>query len=463
MSEDIKVPEIGENVESGEVVGVPVKEGDMVEVDDVIIELETDKATIEIPSPVNGRIEEVLVGEGDTVKVGDVIARVDTDADSAGEEEEKEKSSGESSEEAPAEKEKAAAEEEKEPETEEAKKEGSREDSPSEARREKGDSGEREHDEPPAEGAAAADEDIGSFEGVAAAPSVRRLARELGVDLRKVPGSAPGGRISESDVKAFVKKGGSVDDRQGGVPATEPAKLPDFSQWGEIESVDLTKVRRLTAESTSTSWRQIPHVTQFDQADITALQAFIGKNAQKVRQAGGKLTVTAVLAKVCCEGLKTFPHFNASIDLENRKLILKKYIHLGVMVATSRGLLVPVIRNADRLSITELSTAIFDLADRARSKKIKPDELQGGTFSISNQGGIGGTAFTPVVLWPQAAILGVSRSSRVPVYRDGDLEAREILPLSLSYDHRIVDGADAARFLRWICDSLEQAFNLFLE
>jgi pyruvate dehydrogenase E2 component (dihydrolipoamide acetyltransferase) len=461
MTEDIKVPEIGENVASGEVVSVPVKKGDMVEVDDVIIELETDKATIEIPSPYKGKIEDVLVEEGDTVNVGEVIARVDTDADSAGEGEE-EKRSEESSVQTSAEKEKTADTEEKESGAEEEKKGVPREDKPAEADREQEDAGKRGRDEPPSVDAAV-DQDIGGFEGVAAAPSVRRLAREMGVDLRKVQGSAPGGRISESDVKAFVKRGGPAGDSQGEPTTAESPELPDFSQWGEIESVDLSKVRRLTAESTSTSWRQIPHVTQFDQADITALQDFIDQNAEKVRQAGGKLTLTAILAKVCCEGLKKFPHFNASIDIGNRKLILKKYIHLGVMVATSRGLLVPVIRNADRLSISELSAAIVDLADRARNKKIKPDELQGGTFSISNQGGIGGTAFTPVVLWPQAAILGVSRSSTVPVYRDGDLAAREILPLSLSYDHRVVDGADAARFLRWICESLEQAFHLFLE
>ena len=258
--------------------------------------------------------------------------------------------------------------------------------------------------------------------------------------------------------KSDVSGGDEIDSS-----SQAPPELPDFSQWGEIESVALSKIRRLTAESTSRSWRQVPHVTQFDQADITDLSKFIAKNSKEVQKAGAKLTVTAVLIKVCSEALKKFPQFNASIDTLNHKLILKKYVHIGVMVATARGLIVPVIRNADRKSISELALAIVDLAEKARNKKIKPDEMQGGTFSISNQGGIGGTAFTPIVLWPQAAILGVSRSSIIPIYRDSEFTPRESLPLSLSYDHRIIDGADAARFLRWICESLEQPFTMFLE
>lgn len=456
MIEDIRVPEIGEKVESGEVVGVLVKKGDRVAVDDIIIELETEKATVEIPSPFEGRITEVLVKEGDPIKVGDVIARVDTGAETAAGGQ-KEKAPAEAPYEEKIAEEEAAAEKEKDADVREDQAAESNEEERQETL-EKQDREDRPTEEPKA-----SDEDIGSFAGIPASPSVRRLARELGVNLKLVQGSAPGGRISENDIKAFKKKG----DVSGGleIDSVPPAstELPDFSQWGEIESVELSKIRRLTAESTSRSWRQVPHVTQFDQADITDLSDFITQNAEKVRKKGARLTITAVLIKVCAEALKKFPQFNASIDTANQKLILKKYVHIGVMVATARGLMVPVIRNADRKTISELAIEIVDLADQARSKKIKLEQMQGGTFSISNQGGIGGTAFTPIVLWPQAAILGVSRSSTVPIYRDAEFTPRESLPLSLSYDHRIIDGADAARFLRWICESLEQPFTMFLE
>jgi pyruvate dehydrogenase E2 component (dihydrolipoamide acetyltransferase) len=239
--------------------------------------------------------------------------------------------------------------------------------------------------------------------------------------------------------------------------------MPDFSRWGETDIEEMETVRRLTAQSTAASWTTIPHVTQFDEADITGLMGFIEKNAPKVEKAGAKLTVTAIITRVCAEALKRFPRFNASIDVANRRIILKRYVHIGIAADTPRGLLVPVIRDADQRSIVDLAKAIGDLAQRARNKKIKPDELEGGTFSISNQGGIGGVGFTPIVLWPQVAILGVSRSTVKPVFVQDRFEPRTILPLSLSYDHRIIDGADAARFLRWICDGLEQPMTLFLD
>jgi len=324
---------------------------------------------------------------------------------------------------------------------------------------------EKDHSSRPAVQPEKPDEDFDSFADIPASPSVRRLARELGVNLKLVQGSASGGRISESDIKAFVKKGEVFGAAGMDAIPPAPSELPDFSQWGEIESVELSKIRRLTAESTSRSWHQVPHVTQFDQADVTDLQNFIAQHNenQKEQKSAARLTITAVLIRVCAEALKKFPQFNASIDMLGQKLILKKYIHIGVMVATSRGLMVPVIRNAERKSISKLAGELSDLAERARNRKIKPDEMQGGTFSISNQGGIGGIAFTPIVLWPQAAILGVSRSSTIPVYCDGEFRPRKVLPLSLSYDHRIIDGADSARFLRWVCESLEQPFTMFLE
>jgi pyruvate dehydrogenase E2 component (dihydrolipoamide acetyltransferase) len=211
------------------------------------------------------------------------------------------------------------------------------------------------------------------------------------------------------------------------------------------------------------SWQTVVHVTQFERVDITGVQDFIRRNADKVAEEGGKLTVTAVLMKVAAAALNRFPQFNASIDTDNNQLIIKKYIHIGLAVDTPRGLLVPVIRDADRKTITELAVEVTDLARRARDKKIKPDEMEGGTFTISNQGGIGGTDFTPVVLWPQAAILGVSRATIRPRYIDGEFKPREVLPLTLSYDHRIADGADAARFVGWMRESLEVPLTLHLD
>jgi pyruvate dehydrogenase E2 component (dihydrolipoamide acetyltransferase) len=288
------------------------------------------------------------------------------------------------------------------------------------------------------------------------------MARELGIDIMTVTGSGPGGRITDKDIKQRAQQIILSAAPAAAGPASDPP-LPDFSQWGEIETSPLETVRRLTARSTAAAWRTVAHVTQFDEADITALDPFVGSHAGTVERAGGKLTLTPILTLVCARALLKFPRFNASIDLPNQRLILKKYIHIGIATATERGLLVPVIRNADTKSILELAVAIVEMAGRARTKKLKPDEMEGGTFTISNQGGIGGVGFTPIVLWPQAAILGVSRTNTKPRYVDGQLQARKILPLSLSYDHRILDGADAAQFLSWICRSLEQAFTLHLD
>ena len=296
---------------------------------------------------------------------------------------------------------------------------------------------------------------------------MRRFARELGVDIYDVKASGAGGRITEDDVRAHVKRGDRPDKiAPSGTAPTEMAaepELPDFSRWGDVETVELDGVRRITAANMSTAWRTVPHVTQFDQADITGLQEFINKNAEKVAQNGGKLTVTAILVKVCAAALKKFGRFNASIDPANQRLILKKYVHIGIAADTPRGLLVPVVRNADQKSISRLAAEITDLADRARNKKLKPDEMEGGTFTLSNQGGIGGVGFTPIVFWPQAAILGVSRAAIMPRYIDGEFKPRSLMPLSLSFDHRIIDGADAARFLRWVCESLEHPFTMVLE
>jgi pyruvate dehydrogenase E2 component (dihydrolipoamide acetyltransferase) len=446
---EIKVPEIGENVESGIVVAVHISVGDTVAVDDTVIELETDKALVEIPSPFDGRVTEVLAEAGAQMKVDAVIARLETDAAAYQDRQ------------APSEPSAALILESDGPPA-------STDGAPS------GSGADPRVDATPVAPEPAggnALEDAHTPESVnvettpgrppaPASPSIRRLARELGLDIHQIRGSGPSGRITESDVKRHVRDR-RPDTSHTALPQTP--ELPDFSRWGEIEIEQMETVRRLTAQSTATSWSSIPHVTQFDEADVSHVMAFIEKNAKSAEKAGARLTITAIITRICALGLQRFPQFNASVDMTHQRIIHKRYVHIGIAVDTPRGLLVPVVRDADRKSILELAKAIADLAERARNKKIKPDELEGGTFTISNQGGIGGAGFTPIVLWPQVAILGISRSAVKPVYNKDRLEPRTILPLSLSYDHRIIDGADAARFLRWICDCLNQPLTLFLE
>lgn len=464
MLKEIKIPEISENVESGTVVAVLVETGQLVDVDDSIIELETDKAVVEIPTSYKGKITEILVKEGDEVNIGAVIARVDTDVTDSDEEPEEDVA-----EEKAEDKEIAEEETEKASEAEPIKEapEAEPEKEASEAEPVKKAPEARPKEEPPAKKPQKFEEPTSKRGPAPASPSVRRLARELGVDIHTVQSGEPGGRITEADVKAHVKKMGTaaeaVPEQGAGRFAAPEPMLPDFSRWGDVKTVDLPTIRRITAESVAVSWRTVPHVTQFDSADITNLQEFIGQHRDKVARAGGKLTVTAVLLKVCAQALRKFPNFNASIDSANNKLILKHYVHIGLMVDTPHGLLAPVVRDADSKSITDLALEIVDLAERTRERKVKPDELEGGTFSISNQGGIGGTNFTPIVLWPQVAILGVSRSAIEPRYIEGEFRPRTILPLSLSYDHRIIDGADAARFMRWVCESLAYPLTMHLD
>jgi pyruvate dehydrogenase E2 component (dihydrolipoamide acetyltransferase) len=295
---------------------------------------------------------------------------------------------------------------------------------------------------------------------VPAPPSVRRLARELGIDIRRVQGSGPGGRISEDDVKAFVRNRPSW----GGA---EPLPMPDFSKWGEVERKPMSNIRRKTAEHLTAAWGA-PHVTQHDKADITELEALRKKYSPRAEAAGGKLTITAIMVKVIAEALRRFPQFNASIDLDHNEIVYRRYINVGVAVDTDRGLLVPVVREADRKTIVELSVEVANAAKKARDRKLSLDEMAGGGMSITNLGGIGGTSFTPIINVPEVAILGMSRSEIQPVWRgsEGDehgaFEPRLMLPLSLSYDHRVIDGADAARFLRWVCEALEQPLLLLL-
>lgn len=454
MIKEIKIPEIGEGVDSGDVINVLVSVGDKVAADQPVIELETEKAVVEIPSSQEGEITEILVKAGDTVKVGQAIAKISDSGTKAPEvEEPSEKPVEAVSAAEPAEAESTAEPMEVEPETVKTPpKAVPKASAPKPAAAPTDPSVEPPPEEEP---------DLGG-ETAPAAPSIRMLARELGADINRIIGTGPGGRIIAEDVKNFVRE---IVINAGQVPRGAPvaAILPDFSKWGVIRREPMTKVRRVTAENTASAWTMIPHVTQFDEADVTEVELFRAKYAEQVKAEGGRLTMTVILLKVLALALKRFPKFNASLDMQNQEIIYKEYCHLSVAVDTEHGLLVPVIRDVDKKSLVDLSKELMDLAERSRTRKIKLEELEGGTFTITNQGGIGGVAFTPIVFWPQAAIFGVSRSAVRPVYVNEELEPRTILPLTLSYDHRLIDGADAARFLRWIVDALRHPLLLSLE
>jgi pyruvate dehydrogenase E2 component (dihydrolipoamide acetyltransferase) len=294
---------------------------------------------------------------------------------------------------------------------------------------------------------------------------VRRLARELGVNIDEVPGTGPSGRITDEDVRAYVRK--RLQElppaAPSGVPAPAALPLPDFSKWGEIERRPMSSVRRKTARHLAHAWSTVPHVTHHDKADITELEQLRKKYEAKAEAAGGKLAMTAIAVRVVASALKVFPQFAASVDMAREEIVYKQYTHIGVAVDTDRGLLVPVIRNADQKNILQLSIELAQIAERTRNRKITLEEMEGSVFTISNLGGIGGTAFSPIVNSPEVAILGISRGRMEPVFISGLFQPRLMLPLSLSYDHRVIDGADAARFLRWVVEALEQPFLLPFE
>jgi pyruvate dehydrogenase E2 component (dihydrolipoamide acetyltransferase) len=476
MSTEFKIPELGENVTSGDVVRVLVKPGDAVARDQPILELETDKATIEVPSTVSGTVQEVKVKQGDKVKVGQLVLTVDGDAAAP----EKKEAENKPPAGAPSEPEKGqrfAASDKPKPQPTGAPEEGglsqeapgqtttaatpAREtESPSKPKRGEVVDITRGARAPAAPAAAVQPEAVAEGPAAAAAPSVRRLARELGVDIRRVQGTGPEGRVGPEDVQAFVRA--ALASPQAGAAAVGASPLPDFSKWGEVERKPMSNIRRKTAEHLSHAWQAIPHVTQHDRADITALEALRKQHAPQAEKAGGKLTMTAIALKVVAAALREFPQFNSSIDLARGEIIYKKSVHVGVAADTERGLLVPVVRDVDRKGILELSADLARLSEKARAGKLSLDEMQGGGFTITNLGGIGGVAFTPIVNWPEVAILGISRASQDPVYTGKQFEPRLMLPLSLSYDHRVIDGADAARFLRWVADAFEQPFVLAL-
>ena len=430
---EFTLPELGENIRTATIVKVLIAVGDTVENDQPVLEVETDKATIEVPSSIAGKVTEVLVAEGDATPIGAVIFRV----------------SGSVAAPAATPVAQPAAVQTAAPVVAEAKTDFVPEvTKPAEAPKVIA----VENQPPILQNAAPA------------APSVRRLAREIGVDVNQVKGSGPGGRILLDDVKAYSKLLHQQRNEVQHIRAEQHQQpLPDFTKFGNVERQAMSNIRFKTAEHLSHAWHTIPHVTQFDKADITALEEFRKSYAKTAEKEGVKLTVTAILVKIIASALKKFPQFNSSVDMMTKEIIYKHYFNIGIAVDTDFGLIVPVIKNADQLNVIEISKEMNALAEKARNKKTSIADMQGGCFTITNLGGIGGTAFTPIVNAPEVAILGVSRGSIEPVYINGKFEPRMMLPLSLSYDHRVIDGADGIRFLRWIIDAIENPMKFVIE
>lgn len=442
MATELKLPDLGDNVASAVVVGVLVKEGDKLEAGAPFLELETDKAVVEVPAPSGGTVEKVLVKPGDEVKSGQVVVTLGDGAPAAAP--------------APAKSEPAPAP------APEAAKPASEEPKPAAPAPQPAPQAAPAPAKAPSPQPAPAP---GTRKLIPAAPSVRRLARDLGVDLMQVVGSGPAYRISEGDVRRFAE-GGAAPAAPAGAPAAVPAPaLPDFGKFGPTRREAMSGIRRATVRSMAQAWSLVPMVTQFDKADVTEMEALRKKYGPRAEKKGGKLTMTAILLKVAAAALKAFPKFNASIDTASNEVVFKDYIHIGVAVDTPTGLLVPVIRDVDKKGVIQLGLELGEIAAKARDRKLTPEEMQGASFTISNLGGIGGTGFTPIVNWPEVAIMGVSRSSMEPVWNaeKGEFEPRNIMPFSLTYDHRLIDGADAARFCRFVAEMLEDPFLLGFE
>jgi len=427
MAKAFKLPDLGEGIHEGEVLSVRVAVGDHVKEGDIILEVETDKAAVEIPSPYTGVVEEILVKPVDTIKVGQVMLTF------AGAEEA-----------APAKKEKVEKKVAEPPRPVEMKAEPARREGP-----------------------------------VPASPATRRLARELGVDLRMVTPTGPGGLVTAEDVKAFAgKKEEAVEAPPAAVPEERPReearpfappapKLPDFSRWGPIDRVPLRSIRKATAKQMTLAWSQIPHVNNQDVVDMTKLEAFRKRHKAEIEAKGGKLTPTVFALKAAATALKAYPNFNASLDTETGEIVLKRYFHIGVAVSTPDGLIVPVVRDVDRKSIVELSIELKELIEKTRARKTSLEELQGGTFSITNVGNMGGGHFVPIINYPQVAILGMGAAAMQPAVtgneKDGyQIVPRLLMPLVLCIDHRVLDGADAIPFMRKIVELLEDPEQLFM-
>ena len=420
MARSFRLPDLGEGIHEGEVLAVLVSVGDEVKEGDPILEVETDKAAVEIPSPYTGTVREILVKQGDLVKVGDVLM---TFVD--GEEEE-------------------AVEVEK----------------PAE----------------PAEKVVPVAAPARAEGPVPASPATRRLARELGVDLHQVTATGPGGLVSADDVRAFAEKGEKVvevpevprERPVEGVPMAAPIPaLPDFSKWGPVERVPVRSIRRATAKQMALAWSQIPHVHNQEWVDMTKLEAFRKNHKAEIEAKGGKLTPTVFAMKAAATALKTYPKFNATLDTGAGELVIKHYFHIGVAVNTDDGLIVPVIKDVDRKSIVELSIELNDLVQKTRERKATLEEMQGGTFTITNVGPMGGGFFAPIINYPEVAILGMGSASMQAVVKEKEENEYEIvprlmMPIVLCIDHRVLDGADALQFIRVLREALEDPEELLI-
>lgn len=446
MSIEFKMPALGENVDKADIGQILVKEGDVIEKEQIVLELETEKAVFELPCPHAGKILKVLVKSGATVKVGTPILTIEEAAGAAAESKKPDSKPAESKK--PDEK---KAEEKKPTESKPVA-------APAPPSALPGSSTAQPVTAPPMALSSSADKRIPAPAG----PATRRLARELGIDLYQVGGSGSGGRITIDDVKAFVRNGHARGPSANGVAAGPAPALPDFSQFGTIEKQAMNKIAKTAAANLAYAWQSIPHVTQHDLADITDLEA-ARKKFVAARPKAPKITMTVLAMKACVAALKAFPHFNASIDLANGEVVHKKYYNIGIAVDTENGLLVPVIRNVDQKTPLQLAAELTEIAEKARNRKLGMADFQGGSFTISNLGGIGGTGFTPIVNYPEVAILGISRSRLEPTYIDGALQPRLMMPLSLSYDHRVINGADGARFLVKVVAMLTDMFELLAE
>jgi pyruvate dehydrogenase E2 component (dihydrolipoyllysine-residue acetyltransferase) len=420
MAQSFKLPDLGEGIHEGEVIAVLVSVGDEVKEGDLIIEVETDKAAVEIPSPFTGKVREIRIKPDDVVTVGQVLMTF---------------GDGEKAEPAPAEK-------AVEPETESAY--------PSSAGREQ--------------------------EPVPASPATRRLARELGVDIRQVQATGPGGRVTGQDVRSFAEKAAAPEEKPAA--AEKPAKaalsvtaeapeLPDFAKWGPVETIPLRSIRKTTARQMGLAWSQIPHAVSQDMADITKLESFRQKHKGDIQGQGGKLTLIVFVLKAVVTALKKFPYFNSTLDKAAGEIILKRYYHLGVAVDTDNGLMVPVIRDVDRKSIAEISLELKELVQKARDRKVSLEEMQGGTFTITNAGALGGGQFIPIINYPQVAILGMGAAGWQPVVVENEKKEPEIvprlmMPMVVCIDHRVLDGSDAIRFLKMVVNALEDPEELLM-
>ncbi|RRQ23402.1 dihydrolipoyllysine-residue acetyltransferase [Guyparkeria sp. SCN-R1] len=434
----ITLPDIG-NYDNTPVIEVLISPGDRVEKEDSLITLESDKATMEIPSPYSGEIKKVLVKVDDTLKEGDLIAEIeaeeDAEAPAAEEKPAEQPTADEPAEQKPAEPEKPAATTEKP-----ASSGPTAAQTPAPVNRQS--AGAKSH----------------------ASPSVRLFARKLGVDLANVTGTGPKGRILQEDVEGAIKKVMEGAAKGGAATGAGIPPLPeiDFSQFGEIEEKPLSRIKKLSGKHLSTAWLNIPHVTQFDETDITELEDFRKSLKPRAEKAGIKMTPLVFVLKALAHVLREFPHMNASLAPDGENLIVKKYINLGVAVDTPNGLLVPVVRDVDQKGIFELSEELMAISERARNGKLTGEDLSGGTFSVSSLGGIGGTQFTPIVNGPEVGILGVSKASMQPVWNGSEFEPRLMLPLALSYDHRVIDGAEGARFMTTLSRTLTDLRELML-